>query len=221
MIEIYKDLTVKPVNPIIMDIGCSVGKESDKLMEAFPDFKLLYSIDPFYECIDAVNAKITERNMQDKWFVNCCAIDSKEGDTWVKYGPLDEMDGYPSCGLPMASAGNVVDLNNIQANNRLIKTKRIEQIHPNPDILKIDIEGYEWYIWEYLLSLESVKVIFLELHGKTDINLTEKLKVAKDRGFTLKCYEHTALHTPANIRDIGTYGCQNGEYCQVTFERGF
>lgn len=219
MIEIYKDLNAKFINPIIMDIGCSIGKETDKLMEAFPDFKAIYSIDPFFECIDFIKEQIKSRKMEDRWFAECCAIDDKEGETWVKYGPMDEMGGYPSCGLPMRSTGNFVDLNNIQpSSNRLIKTKRIEQINPNPDIMKIDIEGYEWYIWEHLFEIKSVKVIFLELHGKPDINLAEKLQFVKDKGFTLKCYTHTAMHTPASPMDINSYRCSNGEYCQITLE---
>lgn len=215
MVEIYKD-TDKVPSPIIIDIGCSNGNESLRLIEAFPDFFQIYSIDPFYECIDQVKERIKNTPFADKWFYECCAIDNQTGEVEVAYGNAAELN-LPSCGLPMPSVGNTPSSS---TTNRIVKTKRIQDIHLAPTILKIDIEGYEWFIWEQIFSIESVKVIFLEFHGNSTVNLGEKLEYAKSKGYNAKAYKHTPVSdTKTDPIDLAGYSCSPGNYCQVTFQR--
>lgn len=215
MIKIYKD--IDPIEkPVIIDIGCSNGNESLRLMEAFPDFTQIISVDPFTECIDNVKEKIESRNLSDKWSYDCCAIDNNAGEIEVAYGIAAELN-LPSCGLPMESIGNFPSSS---ASNRVVKTKRIQDIHKTPTVLKIDIEGYEWFIWEQVFNIESVKIIFMELHGNRTINFDEKIKYAKDKGYSIKAYKHTPVSEETTFYiDIGSYECSVGNYCQVTFQR--
>ena len=220
MLEIYKDTTVKPINPIILDIGCSVGTESIKLIEAFPDFRQLISIDPFHENTNKVKQLIETKGLSDRWSTECCAIGLNNEEVWVTYGTCSESK-TPSCGLPMELVGNLVDINNIRPeSNRLIETKRIINICPNPDIMKIDIEGFEWVMWEEIFGIESVKLIFLELHGQGGLDLGAKLKVVRDKGFSIKAYQHQSMDsTNTNHADIEAYSPTPGNYIQITLER--
>ncbi len=214
LMEIYKD--VEPVKaPIILDLGCHIGKESLNLIEAFPDFELLISVDPFEENIKKVEKLIKERKLDNKWKISTTAIDIESGSKWISYqSDNDELERMP--------CGNLTN-ETFESNTntkRLINTKTILDIHPNPTIIKVDIEGHEWFIWEQIFSIPSVKIVFLEIHGNSVFSLPEKLQYITSQGFSYKAYAHQAQGVKdTSYIDINTFVNVNDKYCQLTAHR--
>lgn len=206
-VEIYKDVANYPKNPIILDIGCSNGNESIKLMEAFPDFRMVISVDTISENVENVEKIIKEKKLEEKWCILCACVDLTLGETWINFGTNTELQ---------ALSGNIVSGEHEEsATKRKVNKIRLVDIRPKPDIIKIDIEGHEWVLWEDIFN-SGAKIIFLEIHGNPSYNFGEKLDFIRAKGYNIKCYRHTACSAPTEPMELEGYTNKPEEYCQIT-----
>lgn len=158
---LYEEPRLKINKPVVVDLGCNIGYESKKLYDICAP-SLLISVDPFEENI----AKTKELIKVNNWLTDCCAVAEDNGEKEISYCNSPHTNNMPCGGIIKRYSSDIL-------NRRTIKTKTLQRIHYAPDILKIDIESYEWVIWDQLINTNSIKIMFLELHVNDIINQQE------------------------------------------------
>lgn len=209
----------------IVDLGCNIGYESLKLWNIYNP-EILISVDPFeYNIVKT--KELIEKTVPSYcggirqpvfWVTEQCAISCKNGEAIMSYKVSENTNNSP-CG------GITVDGKKYAEDNvfETVKTKRLSEICSEPNILKVDIEGHEWYIWDQLLNTESVKIIFLELHATHTLScedMKNKLQELK-RVYSLRWFKYAQAQKldmdDAEETDESIFDCQG--YCHVLCER--
>lgn len=218
MANIYTLPKIKIDSPIIIDLGCSIGYESLKLYKLYSP-KLLISVDPFEYNTKKTQELIDYQKFNYSWITDCCAISNQNGQVEMSYS-ISPTTNHSPCG------GIIVDGKKYEPTHEtaIVKTKTLYEIHPEPDIVKVDIEGHEWYIWNQLLNTESIKIIFLELHGTHTIthkDMLEKIEQLK-KVYDLRWFRYSQAQTmemdneeEGDEQVFTGLGC----YCHVLCER--
>ena len=145
--------------PIILDIGANIGIEGEKIFNLHQDATLIM-VEPLFSNVMEIYKKIQSKNMIGRWFVENCAIDNSCNFHNIMFHLSDAMAGRGNSSLDSFNWKNW----NYTHHER-VRTKTIEQICPNPDIVKIDIERHEYNVLPSIAKMQSIKAIFLEAHG--------------------------------------------------------
>ncbi len=206
---IYELPEQKPKDAVIIDLGCYKGFESQKLIDIYNP-SLMISVDAVQEVIDMVNEKCKDN---PKWTTDCCVVSDKSG--------VEEIAMVRSrCLGNQLCAGQFVGQDRVLT--RVLPAKKIVEIHPNPNIIKCDIEAGEWRLWEQFLTISSLQIIFLELHGLAKINFIEKMNQLK-KVYNVRFFGYSQRQSPAkdytNEIQQEEYTCTDGSYCHVLAER--
>lgn len=206
LINIYDAPHKKPTGPVILDLGCYLGHESKKLLDIYKP-SLLISVDAVQESIDIVEQKARH---YDQWRIDCCIVSNSLGRERIGLHRSWAMnDNY-------CAHRDGID------NFRELQSKRIKDIHLEPDIIKCDIEGGEHLIWRQFLDLPSLKILFLEIHGRNDVFYSQMMRLLATR-FSLRFYELRQGQTQEMDYtveiDNKDFVCKPGNYCQVLAER--
>lgn len=205
-----------PASPIVIDIGCSVGFESLKLFRIYHP-SLLISVDPYEENIEKTKELIGVNG--DKWKTECCAVDNTTKMQCMVHVVSPHTNNSPCGNVCTMKQFIYSDLNTTKT---LKKTKTIIDIHPSANILKVDIEGHEWKIWNQFFH-RFYDVIFLELHGGIvpDKEANEKIDKLEEY-YNLTWFEYAQSQTK-NIdvtyqRNRDIFVNQNTRGCHVLCE---
>ncbi len=200
----------KPEDAVVIDLGCHKGYESQKLIDIYNP-SLMISVDAVQEMVDVVNEKCKDN---PGWISDCCIVMDKSG---VEKIPMLRS---PSLDNQLCASQFIVERDKVVT--RTLPAKKIVEIHPNPNIIKCDIEGGEWLLWEQFLTITSLQIIFLELHGLPHINFIEKMDQLK-KVYNVRFFGYSQRQSPGKdytdeIRQED-YKCTNGSYCHVLAER--
>lgn len=148
-------------SPTILDLGANAGIEAIRLFKEFgtPDCKVVL-VEPMIENILEICKRVTAEGLNNNFFIEHCAIDNTSA--YVNFG-FHKSDGM------FGRMNGSIDQFNWRTWNytgvRTIKTKTLEEICPEPNIVKIDIERHEYVILPNLVKNPHVQIIFCELHG--------------------------------------------------------
>lgn len=222
MAELYDAAHLKIKNPRIVDLGCNVGYESLKLYNKLnPSF--LISVDPFEENIKRTKTLIPKIRIGDKerdsfiWQTDCCAIANEDGEALMSYTISEHTNNSPCGGIIVGEPRNIVL-------KQTVKTKRLDSICASPDILKVDIEGYEWFVWDQFIKTESIKIIFLELHGTDTLPIEHQFAKIEElkHSFNLRWFKYAQAQKlePDDCEETDESVFQGvGSFCHVLCER--
>ena len=169
------------INPTILDLGANAGLEAIKLFNEFgtTDSKVVL-VEPIIENVFGIMKNIFKHKLENNFFVENCAIDLNSGYKQFGY--------HKSAGMFGRLNGSLDEFNWKEWNytgNRTVRIKTLEEICPKPNIVKIDIERYEYTILPKLVKNTNIDIIFCELHGPCyPLNIKE---------FISSCLENTGL----------------------------
>ncbi len=161
-------MTEAPEAKVIYDIGANIGLYSILAAILNPETKV-FAFEPEEHNFSALVRNIELNNLN-----NCHPIQIALGDTDGPIG-FTFQDGGPGVGGHRVSYGNSADSTNMQMAvstvDKLVNQRRV----PPPDLIKIDVEGYEFHVLRGMTGiLTDVKpVILLELHEGFLINYGE------------------------------------------------
>ncbi|MBB1285673.1 FkbM family methyltransferase [Flavisolibacter sp. BT320] len=169
--EIYR-FTTDRSSPVIVDCGANIGLSVLYYKQLFPAAHIL-AFEP-----DENNFQLLSKNIAANKLVN---VTLRKEAIWNKSGKISfsANESEASHISNDESAGNLVDS---------VRLKDVLETKEKIDLLKIDIEGAEWEVMQDCAqSLQSVKNLFLEYHGKADDThkLVDLLQIVKDAGFSV------------------------------------
>nr|MBP9837201.1 FkbM family methyltransferase [Pseudomonadota bacterium] len=160
--SIYKatKLPHKIKTPTIVDLGANCGLESKKLYDIYgPDAHVIL-VEPCLENVNLIYQNMEKWGVTNNFFVEHCAIDTTS--TFKEFG------FHQSIGMQGRLNGSLDEFNWKQWNyegTRTVRTKQISQICATPNIVKVDIERHEYVILPEVAKMESIQVMYVELHG--------------------------------------------------------
>ncbi len=148
-------------NPTILDLGANAGLEAIKLFKEFgQQYSRVILVEPMIENVIEIYKHIIEEKLENNFFVEHCAIDLEN-----KYKEF----GYHHSNSMFDRMNGSLDEFNWKTWNyigtRTVRTKTLDKICLSPNIIKIDIERYEYTILPSLVKNEHIQLIFCELHG--------------------------------------------------------
>lgn len=217
MAEFYR-MSRKINKPVVLDLGCNIGYESKKLFDILNP-SLLVSVDPF-----DYNIKKTEELRDslgyDKniWTTDCCAITNEIGIAEMSFTWCEHTNNSPCGGIIVGEPKSTSERTYV--NTKTINDVCGELIH----ILKVDIEGYEWIVWNQFLENKNIQIMFMELHGTDLLPIEEQFKKIQQlkEVYNLKWFKY------AQAQKLELDDCEEtnegifqglGSYCHVLCER--
>jgi len=171
----------------VVDLGAQVGIYSEFLWLLLGErTERLISVEPHPDNTKKIQDSITRRHAEDTWFIDECLVDVRSGVTDFQYHRT----------IHDEPAGSL--LNDLEWQDGLhttekirVKTKTIQEICPNPDIIKIDVEGAEYQILPEILRLKSVYALIIEFgnipypaYEREGYLLEDYLSLLYHKGFT-------------------------------------
>jgi len=190
----FKNLNLNKKS-IIVDIGANTGLISQLLLDKYnchiecyePNkyaFEVLLNRFRGEKNVKCYNLGVTEKNDEEKMFLH---KDAKENQTKYSTG-----------------SSFLIEKDNINPDDfRIVKTISVKKLinkFQNIDLIKIDIEGYEYKILPQIINnKKKIKKVICELHGKPNSNKNlflqkdyEKLiiKLRKEKLYNSWFFEH-------------------------------
>ena len=198
--EIYCFTTNTKI-PVIIDCGSNIGLSVLYFKKIYPEAKVI-AFEP-----DPGNFALLKQNVEMNQFAK---VELNKAAVWIYDGEIS----FASKGSEASHISPNGDKEKVSA----ISLKKILDQYPEIDFLKIDIEGAEDYVIEDIkLSLDKVKNLFLEYHGKAEetLKLNKLLAIIHNNGF--KVYIRNAadnLKKPFVEKTTGTiYDIQLNLFC--------
>jgi len=221
--NLYEVPKRKLKGPVVLDLGCSVGYESLKMFQVFCPSKLI-SVDPFIENTNRTQDLIIGGSKTRIWTTQCCAVGERRGEKNFYFSFSPHTNNFPCGGINPPPAESKEEFL-----TRSVEVKRLPDIHPKPDILKVDIEGQEWLIWDQLLGMPTIKIMILELHGNKDTELNQRSWSKKilqlKRYFTIRWFVYaqsqTAGYDWATETGEHIFNGKEGNVCHIVCERKY
>lgn len=187
---VAQNLSVKGTNNIFVDLGAQVGTYSEFFWVNYNTvMNKLISVEPHHENTQKIRERIARCNAQEKWVVDECAISISDGEQDFSYLRTDNGEPLGSFYLeenfkrkeyPIQEEklyqDKMKELEHIK-----VKLKTMRNICENPNIIKIDIEGYEYPILPEILRIPSVYALIIEF-GQTPY------PARKSNGYLLEDY---------------------------------
>jgi len=169
-----------PENARILDCGANIGLSVIYLKQLCPSARIT-AFEP-----DPLNHALLDRNMRSFGLQD---VELEQAAIWKENTTLH----FSSAG----SMGSSIDTNGSAAGLQ-VKAVRLKDYLQTPvDFLKIDIEGAEYEVLRDVAdSLQQVKRLFLEYHGRFDQNqeLLEMLQWVRNAGFHFYIREAAPVH---------------------------
>ena len=184
------------------------GIESKKLVDIFNPSKII-CVDAVQESIDFIKKRYQNNKL---WKTECCIISNKTGTQDIYVSKCPALFNY-----------NCATKNNSwSSEKRTLVAKRIVDIDKNVNIIKCDIEGSEWEIWDDFLSLPALEIIFIEIHADKTVETKKKINKLKKK-FKLRFFRNDQSHSEHldNTQEISESCWRNspGETCHILAER--
>jgi FkbM family methyltransferase len=164
---------------VVLDFGANVGMFSLYISDIYNS--KLYAYEPNPNCINYLK-KLFYKNKKVKIFNKAISNKSKSLKLYFSKNDKKKIETFDGCSLD--SKKENIDLKNY----RIIKTINIKKVlskHKYIDLLKIDIEGWEYKIINYILkNMNKIKYIYIEFHfssNKQKKNYNKILKFLKSK----------------------------------------
>lgn len=189
---VSQNMMVKGKENVFVDLGAQVGTYSEFFYINYHDaIKQLISVEPHPENTRKIHERIARHNAQEKWLVDECAVSISDGEQVFTY--LRTEMGEPLGSFNLEDALRQKDYDSHEEEfyhdldkkleRRMVKLKTMRQICPHPNIIKIDIEGYEYPLLPEILRMPSVYALIIEF-GQMPTPAREK------EGYLLEDYLH-------------------------------
>ena len=168
-------------NPVVIDVGAHKGESIKNFLRYKPN-ALIYAFEPNQNLAGKLNKKFKHCN--NITIFDSAVSNKKNISLYIPY-----INGYPFSGLSSVSKKNIIErLNNyysfdyskkISFKNKKIKTITIDELSLNPDLIKIDAEGYEFEILKTAIkTIKKTKpVLIIEFNS----NSFEKLNTLLEK----------------------------------------
>lgn len=159
---------IEKENPVVIDVGAHKGESIKNFLRYKPN-ALIYAFEPNQNLADKLNKKF--KHNTNITIFDSAVSNKKKLSLYIPY-----INGYPFSGLSSVSKKNIIDrLNNyysfeyskkISFKNKKIRTITIDELSLNPDLIKIDAEGYEFEIIKTGLKTinKSKPIIIIEFN---------------------------------------------------------
>jgi FkbM family methyltransferase len=158
---------------VIADVGANVGRFSELFWRHAGAAGRVVSIEPQPENVARIEEKIAAASAAN-WVVEACAVARVEGSLTMRV--FDVAYGKNSVVVTGAAGGDV----------REVRARRLQDLVPGAQVVKLDIEGHEYDILpEAVPALARAEVWALELHMVAGHALEATLKLFVDHGYTL------------------------------------
>jgi FkbM family methyltransferase len=163
-------------NQIIVDLGANVGEQSEFFWLQGKGQNIVISVEPLPENIKQLNRKI-KKHKAKAWQLVQTVVNNTNNPTRVLF-QQDTESGWNSV---------VIDDQKVASKNIIpVKSQRLSDIHPEPTVVKIDIEGHEYVVLnDAVATMPSIHSWAVELHMREEYPLDETLKLFEENGFTI------------------------------------
>ncbi len=151
--ECYNVFPIK--NAIVLDIGASIGDSA--VYFASKSAKKVFGYEPIPEVFKVAERNVELNNFKDKIFLSNAAVSSESGLIEINYDSKAHEISSASLKMPLSKRVVVKKVSISDMINRLGYV----------DIFKIDCEGEEWTILNYMLNQELFNLvgsILMEVH---------------------------------------------------------
>jgi FkbM family methyltransferase len=213
---VYRDLYNKSnlkynhnlVAPIIVDVGANIGDEAAKLYNVYPDSKVIL-VEPQQENILRIEEYIRVHGLESQWTIENCAIDLTPGTKQFGFHHFVPDDSRLNGSLDPFNWERWS-----YEGTKTVQTKTFDQICTTPNIVKIDIERYEYVVMPDICKNSNINIMYVELHGPCyELDILKFLDTClAENGLEVTCWFDTENHEPkANIP------CSTGH--QILIER--
>ena len=150
-------------NSIIIDLGSNVGDVTKYLSDSFDSY--IYSYEPNSHALKVQTNRLSHKNKI--FFFNEC-VDIENGEKKIFFHKNAKYGGDIQWSQATSLDKNKSNIS--KDNYKVIKTTSIDSIinkFKKIDLVKIDIEGYEYEILPRLIeNKDRIKKVVCELHGR-------------------------------------------------------
>ena len=168
---VAQNLSIKGTENVFVDLGAQVGTYSEFFWVNYNTvMQKLISVEPHYENTKKIRERIARYNAQEKWTVDECAVSISDGEQDFAYlrtdmgeplGSFHLEENFKRKEYPVQEEKYYQDkMRGLEHIN--VKLKTMRNICEKPNIIKIDIEGYEYPILPELLRMPSVYALIIE-----------------------------------------------------------
>jgi FkbM family methyltransferase len=177
----YNDLNSKNLNSqsVVLDFGANVGMFSLYISDIYNS--KLYAYEPNPNCVNYLK-KLFYKNKKVKIFNKGVSNKSERLKLYFSENDKKKIETFDGCSFDGEKKN--IDIKNYS----IVKTVDIKKIlskHKQIDLLKIDIEGWEYKIINFILkNINKIKYIYIEFHissNKQKKNYNKILKVLKSK----------------------------------------
>ena len=150
-------------NSIIIDLGSNVGDVTKYLSESFDSY--VYSYEPNFHAYEIQLNRLSHKNKI--FFFNEC-VDKENGEKKIFFHKNAKYGGDVEWSQATSLDENKSNISRI--NYKIVKATSINSIlkkFKKIDLIKIDIEGYEYEILPILIQNKyKIKKVICEIHGR-------------------------------------------------------
>jgi FkbM family methyltransferase len=163
-------------NQVIVDLGANVGEQSEFFWLQGKGQNIVISVEPLSENIKQLNRKI-KKHKTKAWQLVQAVVNNTNNPTRVLF-QQDTESGWNSV---------VIDDEKLASKNIIpVRSQRLSDIHPEPTVVKIDIEGHEYVVLnDAVATMPSIHSWAVELHMRKEYPLEGALKLFEENGFTI------------------------------------
>lgn len=163
-------------NQIIVDLGANIGEQSEFFWLQGKGQNIVISVEPLPENIKQLEIKL-KKHKTKAWHIVQAVVNDSNNPTRVLF-QQDTESGWNSV---------VIGDDKLASKNiRPVKSQRLSDIHPEPTVVKIDIEGHEYVVLnDAVATMPSIHSWAVELHMRKEYPLEDTLKLFEENGFTI------------------------------------
>lgn len=157
---------------LIFDIGANIGNKVEK---AVARGLTVVCVEPQSECVDYIKNRYKDQ-LNKTLFIEQCCVGEFEGE--VELAINDQTDTISSCSKEFLKTGRFAERNYTWSKKIKVKQTTLNNLikkYGKPEIIKIDVENYEYEVLKGLSQL--ITYIIFEYH----LEFPDKIK---------KCIEH-------------------------------
>ena len=159
---------------IIIDLGANIGELSEFFWLQGKGSNTVISVEPLPQNIDLLKTKVAQ-HQATTWQLRQAVASNKNGDASVLYEQNTE-SGWNSY---------VLESNPPRKSKTLaVESTRLRDIHPSPNVIKVDIEGHEYAVlFDSVATMPSIHTWAVELHMRPDYPLEKVTKLFELNGY--------------------------------------
>lgn len=160
----------------IVDLGANTGQLSEFFWRQGKNSNQIISVEPLPQNVKKIEKRIRQ-NKAKHWNIDPCVCSATNADLHL-HVEKNKKDGWNS----------VVAENSLAAEEKqlCVRSKTLAQICAKPTVVKIDIEGHEYSVFDQCLAdVHSVHTWAIELHMRPDRPLEQVLAQFEKLQFSL------------------------------------